>query len=96
MRHYETNQNGETRIKLRKKDSDTGKNTTEWAYAPYISFSETAWGPLVSMLLGLLHKLTSAIQDLVKVPVNREKCQNATSENSSNSEIQHGKPGQVL
>jgi hypothetical protein len=54
MRHFETNQNGETRIKLRKKDSDTGKNTKEWAYAPYMSFSETAWGPLVSMLLGLL------------------------------------------
>ncbi|KAF9484580.1 hypothetical protein BDN70DRAFT_106138 [Pholiota conissans] len=69
-RLMDTHQNTETRIKLRKTDPLTGRNTTEWAYAPYLSLSTAAWGPL----------------DIVKVPVNRENCQASTSgTNDTNS-----------
>ncbi|KAF9484579.1 hypothetical protein BDN70DRAFT_106010 [Pholiota conissans] len=62
-RHAFANQNLETRIKLRKTDPLTGRNTTEWAYAPYLSLADAAWGPL----------------DLVKVPINREECPKSAS-----------------
>ncbi|KAF8962869.1 hypothetical protein BDZ97DRAFT_1823175 [Flammula alnicola] len=59
MKSFLINGNLETRIKLRKTDPHSGVNSTEWAYAPYLTLSRSAWGPL----------------DLVQVPVNREECE---------------------
>ncbi|KAF8962873.1 hypothetical protein BDZ97DRAFT_1920205 [Flammula alnicola] len=51
---------------------ETLNNTTEWAYAPYISVSENAWGPL----------------DLIPVPVNREECRKSSSDSPRNDNVE--------
>ncbi|KAF8900849.1 hypothetical protein CPB84DRAFT_1962248 [Gymnopilus junonius] len=57
-RAYRQHGNQEVKIKLTKKNDKTGKDSTEWAYAPFLSLQENGYGPL----------------DLVPVPVNREDC----------------------
>ncbi|KJA18913.1 hypothetical protein HYPSUDRAFT_205001 [Hypholoma sublateritium FD-334 SS-4] len=72
---FSTNGNGETRVKLRKFDPNSQQMHVEWAYGPYLSLFESAWGPL----------------DLVKVPVKREQCDEAKSPSPNISAIHEGK-----
>lgn len=44
---YQSNGNQEVKIRLRKINEKTGKDFTEWAYAPYLSVYESDNGPLV-------------------------------------------------
>lgn len=50
-RDFSANGNGETRVKLRNVDPNSQKKGTEWAYGPYLSLFESAWGPLVLFLI---------------------------------------------
>ena len=48
---FSSNANSETRVKLRSTDSNSQKSRAEWAYGPYLSLFESAWGPLVLFLI---------------------------------------------
>ncbi|KDR81194.1 hypothetical protein GALMADRAFT_153481 [Galerina marginata CBS 339.88] len=58
LRSYLAHGNQEVKIKVMKTAEDNGKKEVEWIYAPYLSVSESSFGPL----------------DLIPVPVNRERC----------------------
>ncbi|KAF5375938.1 hypothetical protein D9615_008271 [Tricholomella constricta] len=55
----------ETLMKLAISDDATGKFKKEWVYSPYISVSQSALGPKLSL---------SDNKDLDPIPVNREEC----------------------
>ncbi|KDR66891.1 hypothetical protein GALMADRAFT_232296 [Galerina marginata CBS 339.88] len=71
VRSFRTHGNQEVKIKLMKKNEETGKDVAEWVYAPYLSVTETGAGPL----------------DLVPIPVNREECRNQSSTENQSTQV---------
>ncbi|KAH9475045.1 hypothetical protein JR316_0012148 [Psilocybe cubensis] len=61
--------NHAVKIRIAQISEKTGKERTEWAYAPYLSLADNAWGT----------------KDLVPVPVNRQQCIEVDARESSES-----------
>ena len=59
--------NWETVMKLGIPDTSTGKNTTQWAYAPHLSSLSNSVGPLVRPIYELVYGMSESLTAFCRI-----------------------------